>query len=82
MAHILDRQTLEAWGDGPASIEPVTGQITLSGLAENAVQLRVTPLTVTGQRLGEGSVGSVKEGRANLDIREKPCTWYLIEHIK
>ena len=77
-----DRKTLEAWGDGPAVIGPVSGQITLSGLSDDSAQLRVTPLTVTGRRLGEVSAISVREGQASLRIGEKACTWYLIQRVK
>ena len=74
-----DRQTLESWGDGPAVIEPVTGKITISGLADGVTGLRVTPLTVTGRRFGETSIVPLAEGRAHLRIGGKPHTWYLIE---
>lgn len=77
-----DRKTLEAWGVGPAVIEPVSGQITLSGLSDDTAQLRVTPLTVTGRRLGEVFGTSTREGQANLRIGEKACTWYLIERMR
>ena len=74
-----DHQTLEAWGDGPSVIEPVTGEITLTRLSSDATQLRVTPLTVTGRRLGEPSVVPIAAGSATVRVGHPPCTWYLVE---
>ncbi len=77
-----DRQTLAAWGHGPALIEPVTGRVTLSGLLDGATQIQVTPLSVTGRRGGKAIRVPILTGQATIPIGESICTWYLLERVE
>ena len=77
-----DRQTLESWGDGPALVEPVKGEVELLQLSGSDFKMRVTMLTVTGRELGDSKLVDVRNGRCRFPIGDRACTWYLLERLR
>jgi hypothetical protein len=73
-----DGKTLAEWGKGPVLIEPVTGSITLSGLAK-ATSVRATPLSAEGRPLGPARPLEQRVSCWILPMGIPPTTWWLLE---
>jgi len=71
------RTSLESWGRKPMCIEPVTGTVTLRGLA-GATRVEAQPLDGIGRPLG-AAIAATKSGDAwSLAIGAPATTWYLV----
>ncbi len=73
-----DGMTLAEWGEGPVLIEPVSGLVTLRGLAE-AKSIKATALTAEGRPLGDAlPVGNSVTGWT-LKLGVPATTWWRLE---
>ena len=71
------RTSLESWGRKPMCIEPVTGTVTLRGLA-GATRVEAQPLDGIGRPLG-AAIAAQKSGDAwSLPLGNPATTWYLV----
>jgi hypothetical protein len=71
------RTSLESWGRKPMCIEPVTGTVTLRGLA-GATRVEAQPLDGIGRPLG-AAIAAQKSGDAwSLPVGNPATTWYLV----
>jgi hypothetical protein len=71
------RTSLEQWGTAPTRIEPVQGQITLTGL-EQASEVRAQPLDGAGLPLGPSlALTRTAEGWV-LTLGPVATTWFVI----
>jgi hypothetical protein len=73
-----DGKTLAEWGAGPVLIEPVTGTVTLRGLAD-AKSVSVTPLTAEGRRLSPSREADRTASNWSITLGEPATTWWLLE---
>jgi hypothetical protein len=73
-----DGKTLAEWGAGPVLIEPVTGTVTLRGLA-NAKSVSATPLTAEGRRLNPSREADRRASNWSIALGGPATTWWLLE---
>jgi hypothetical protein len=71
------RRAIPGWGRGPALIEPVTGTVTLRGLA--AKSLRVRALTAAGAPTDAAIPVASASGAFTLTLGTPAATMVLIE---
>lgn len=68
---------LDVQGTAPTLIEPVTGEINLTGLAE-AASLQVLPLDGSGHPIGQATNGTKTARGWTVHIGDPVTTWYLV----
>lgn len=73
-----DGKTLAEWGQGPVLIEPVSGAITLRGLA-GAESVKASPLTAEGRSPEPARPVERKGGDWSLSVGDRATTWWLVE---
>jgi len=75
------RTSLDSWGQKPMGIAPVTGAVTLRGLA-GATRVEAQPLDGIGRPLG-AAVSATKSGDGwSLPLGNPATTWYLVRVIR
>ena len=74
-----ERHSIEEWGEGPTTIEPVVARLTLRGL-QGAQAVTLQPLDGSGQPMGE-AIPFTAEGRGfGVALTGEPATpWYLVQ---
>jgi hypothetical protein len=75
-----ERTRLLAWGTKPTTIEPIKGEISLSGL-RNAKRVIIKPLDGSGNPMRE-IISKTKKGKVTLPIGNEATVWYLIQVVR
>ena len=72
------RTSLEDWGQAPAEIEPVVGELSVRGL-EGAVAVRFQPLDSAGRPLGAAIAARHAAEAWSISLGQPATTWYAID---